>query len=402
MATIVIDPGHGGTRPEGKSTPLGVVGPTGLREKDVTLLIATRLAARLGGSPVLTRRKDENLALEKRVGIARLAGAKLFLSIHANSGRQGARGAEVWVHERSGPESAALAKTLAQRLQRLGGRAEVRRGPMAVLEPDHHLRGAAACLVEVDRLSDHEGERRLRDPEALDRIVAGLAEGARAAFGRGEAVRSLDEGSGKYPQIPPTLRDELKEWTKRVLEGTKTIGTVAEIIGFWTEAASSFSVAAVEVALPAIVETVMAILGPVGVIIGGIIVIAETIRAFGTGRRRQYQKGYCYGLMWRSLDIESQIPVFLDWFNDSADELREAFVNGVNDGRMRALDTPVRNRLLLLVAAETAKGEVSPSLAPQRVLQQLWYHVREHVPGDSESEWPLGWPRPDDMRPIGS
>jgi hypothetical protein len=255
--------------------------------------------------------------------------------------------------------------------------------------------------VEVDRLSDHEGERRLRDPEALDRIVAGLAEGARAAFGRGGPVRSLDERSGKIPQIPPTLRDELREWTMKALEGAKTIGTVAEIVGFWTEKASSFSIATLELGLPAIAESIMAILGPIGVIIGGIIVIAETIKAFGTGRRRQYQRGYCYGLMWRSLDMDSQIPGFLDWPpGDSADDLREAFVNGVNDGRMRALDVPVRNRILLLVAVETAKNEVSPSLAPQPVLQQLWYHIREHVPGDSESEWPLGWPRPDDMQPL--
>ncbi|HEY6910844.1 MAG TPA: N-acetylmuramoyl-L-alanine amidase [Myxococcales bacterium] len=397
MAIMVIDPGHGGTRAAGSSSPVGVVGPEGLREKDVTLLLARRLLGRLGGGTFLTRSKDENVSLGQRAAVARKARADLFLSIHANSGPAGSRGAEVWLHDGAGPRSAALAQRLAQQLGRLEGGARVLRGPLAVLSPDHHAHDTAACLVEVDYLSSRDAERRLRDPKVLDAIAAALAAGVRGAFGRGGTARALD--APRYPEPPEELKDKLREWTKRVIEGGKTIGTVAEILSYWTAEASSFSAAAVEV--PAIAATILEFLGPIGAILGVIIVIGETIRAFGTGLRRQYQRGYCYGLMWRSLDMDSQIPNFIDWLDDSAEELRASFVKGVEDGRMRALDVPVRNQILLLVALETAKGVVSPSLAPQPVLQQLWYKIREHVPGDSEHEWPIGWPRPDDMHPLG-
>ena len=77
---IVIDPGHGG-----KDT--GARGPGGLFEKDVTLKISKKLAARLvkaGFTVHLTRDRDEYIALSKRPAIAKKLGADLFVSIHAN------------------------------------------------------------------------------------------------------------------------------------------------------------------------------------------------------------------------------------------------------------------------------------------------------------------------------
>src|SRR4051812_27680163 len=130
MNTFAIDPGHGGTRAAGSSTPFGVTGPTGLREKDVTLDVARRLVSHIGGSAVMTRDKDENLSLRQRIAIARRARTSVFLSIHANGGPPGVRGAQVWVHERSGSESATLAEALAGQLRSLGGGADVRRGPL--------------------------------------------------------------------------------------------------------------------------------------------------------------------------------------------------------------------------------------------------------------------------------
>ena len=91
-ATIVIDPGHGGAE-------TGAVGPGGLQEKDVTLLIAKRLAATLPRAfpcrVVLTRDSDTAIALDDRTAVANHEKADLFLSIHANSSRSpGARGSE--------------------------------------------------------------------------------------------------------------------------------------------------------------------------------------------------------------------------------------------------------------------------------------------------------------------
>ena len=90
---VVIDPGHGG-----KDT--GAIGPHGVREKDVALSIAKRLAARLrvlGFTVVLTRKDDSFIALDERTRIANDAHADLFVSIHCNAARKRTlSGIETW------------------------------------------------------------------------------------------------------------------------------------------------------------------------------------------------------------------------------------------------------------------------------------------------------------------
>ncbi len=83
---VIIDPGHGGKDP-------GKPGPNGLREKDVALQVAKRLAQELqsreGYEVHLTRTTDTLIALADRPRMANewKAGrpAALFVSIHANS-----------------------------------------------------------------------------------------------------------------------------------------------------------------------------------------------------------------------------------------------------------------------------------------------------------------------------
>jgi N-acetylmuramoyl-L-alanine amidase len=92
--TIVIDPGHGGTE-------TGAIGPSGVAEKELTLLLAreleSRLASRLGVRVVLTRSEDATLPLDTRAAIANQNKADLFISIHLNSSLgAGARGAETY------------------------------------------------------------------------------------------------------------------------------------------------------------------------------------------------------------------------------------------------------------------------------------------------------------------
>ncbi|MBM3354218.1 MAG: AMIN domain-containing protein [Betaproteobacteria bacterium] len=82
LATIVIDPGHGGEDP-------GAIGRLGSREKDITLTIARRLKAMIDEEPgmraVLTRDGDYSLALQARVDKARKVRADLFVSVHADA-----------------------------------------------------------------------------------------------------------------------------------------------------------------------------------------------------------------------------------------------------------------------------------------------------------------------------
>ena len=79
---VAIDAGHGGEDP-------GAIGPRGTYEKKVVLQIAKKLAAALDREPgiraVLTRKGDYYLPLRKRIELARLHKADLFISIHADA-----------------------------------------------------------------------------------------------------------------------------------------------------------------------------------------------------------------------------------------------------------------------------------------------------------------------------
>ncbi|PXW96208.1 N-acetylmuramoyl-L-alanine amidase [Sphaerotilus hippei] len=112
LIVVAIDPGHGGEDP-------GAIGPSGLREKDVVLQIATQLQERLNARPgmraMLTRDGDYFVPLHERVRKARRVQADLFISIHADAFMNPeARGASVFALSDSGATSAA-ARWMAQR-----------------------------------------------------------------------------------------------------------------------------------------------------------------------------------------------------------------------------------------------------------------------------------------------
>ncbi len=91
---VAIDAGHGGNDP-------GALGPSGLKEKDVTLAVAHKLApilARLGIQVTLTRDDDRFVTLEERTARANAFGADLFVSIHCNAAENKTRrGVETYV-----------------------------------------------------------------------------------------------------------------------------------------------------------------------------------------------------------------------------------------------------------------------------------------------------------------
>lgn len=100
---VALDPGHGGSDP-------GAIGPTGLREKDVTLAIAMLTAkalAKEGVQAVLTRDSDKYVSLEERTARANASGADLFVSIHCNAAENHAkRGVETYVLDTTKDETA--------------------------------------------------------------------------------------------------------------------------------------------------------------------------------------------------------------------------------------------------------------------------------------------------------
>jgi N-acetylmuramoyl-L-alanine amidase len=94
VTRVVLDPGHGGN-------DAGAMGPTGVREKDVTLDIAHLVApilAKDGIHVTLTRDDDRYVTLEERTARANQVGADLFVSIHCNAAENHARhGVETYV-----------------------------------------------------------------------------------------------------------------------------------------------------------------------------------------------------------------------------------------------------------------------------------------------------------------
>ena len=82
LKTIIIDPGHGGSDKGGE-------GRDGILEKDITLQISMSLKKKIADkiklNIVVTRDKDYDVPLEKRVAIANAGNGDLFISIHTGS-----------------------------------------------------------------------------------------------------------------------------------------------------------------------------------------------------------------------------------------------------------------------------------------------------------------------------
>lgn len=100
---VAIDPGHGGQDP-------GAMGPTGKREKDVTLAVGRELARQINATPgmkaYLTRDSDVFIPLPMRAQKARAAKADIFISIHADAAEnRSATGSSVYVLSTKGASS---------------------------------------------------------------------------------------------------------------------------------------------------------------------------------------------------------------------------------------------------------------------------------------------------------
>lgn len=108
VSRIVLDPGHGGD-------DFGTSGPTGLREKELVLDVAKRLAKRLEkelcAEVIFTRDTDRFVPLENRTALANQKQADLFISIHANYSRnRRVRGIETYyLNFTSDPEALEVA-----------------------------------------------------------------------------------------------------------------------------------------------------------------------------------------------------------------------------------------------------------------------------------------------------
>ena len=221
---IAIDPGHGGQDP-------GAVGPTGKREKDITLAVARELARQVNATPglkaYLTRDSDVFIPLPMRAQKARSAKADIFISIHADAAEnRAATGSSVYVLSTKGASSqrarwladkenaadlvggvrlqqteGTLANVLLDLAQSgymkasedaaghvLGGlkrigknhKPNIERANFAVLRTSD----MPAMLVETAFISNPDEERRLIDPAYQRQIAGAVLDGVHTFFSR--------------------------------------------------------------------------------------------------------------------------------------------------------------------------------------------------------------------------
>ncbi|MEO6365299.1 MAG: N-acetylmuramoyl-L-alanine amidase [Luteimonas sp.] len=184
MPTIVIDPGHGGSRRSGGSSPNNATGARGTLEKNLALDIALRLETLLrdaGFDAVLTRDTDVNRGLATRAHVARDRKAAVFLSLHFNGFDGRAQGTETYIHATAGPRSRELALLVQSAVRGTTGLTDrgVRRASFGVLNPSQHDRQTAACLVEISFLDVPAEETRLRTAAYRQAIASALLDAIR-------------------------------------------------------------------------------------------------------------------------------------------------------------------------------------------------------------------------------
>ncbi len=171
---ILLDPGHGSAADPGST------GPTGLPEKDVTLVVSKKLRDRLvklGATVELTREGDDDILPNDRATKINTTAPTIALSIHYNAlpddgDALNTRGVSAfWYH----PQAQSLASFLAQYVvQNMGRRADgVMWNNLAVTRPAT----APSVLIELGYMINPDEFEWVRNPQQQEKLADTLAAG---------------------------------------------------------------------------------------------------------------------------------------------------------------------------------------------------------------------------------
>lgn len=195
---IAVDPGH---------PPLGATGPTGLRESDANLTVATQLRTLLeqaGARVVMTRATDSAVDLWPRVAVADTSGAELLVSIHNNALPDGVNpftnnGTTVFYNQ---PHSAPLAAAMQPALVRRLGLPDLgfTRADLALVR----LTWMPSVLCEGMFIIMPDQEAVLRSSDGPKRYARGAYEGIRRFLQDRARVYSAAGVGGLSPAASPT------------------------------------------------------------------------------------------------------------------------------------------------------------------------------------------------------
>jgi len=192
--TIIVDAGHGG------EDPGAVSDYSGLREKDVTLIIAKEVKVLLedmGCKVTMTREKDvlqykegtRNITskrhqdLTARKKLMDESDADIVVSIHLNKFPQTQYYGAQTFYPPNAPESRRLAECIQNALREKldpGNKrtAQVKKEPIIIFQNPQK----PTALVECGFLSNKEEERKLADPEYQKKIAAAVVSGINDYF----------------------------------------------------------------------------------------------------------------------------------------------------------------------------------------------------------------------------
>ncbi len=266
---VAIDAGHGGQDP-------GAIGPSGLREKNVTLAIGRKLHTLLNSDPnfkgVMTRDGDYFISVMGRSDVARKQGANLLVSIHADAApNRGASGASVWVlsNRRANSEMANWLEQHEKQSELLGGAGDLlannsadpylsqavldlqfghsqrvgydvavkvlqemqRVGSLHKRRPEHASLGVLrspdipSLLVETGFISNLTEERLLGSSDYQDKIATAIYRGLRSYF-QAHPVQSVPKQENR-PVVQPVNRKAVTPITSASSSATTTRHTVA-------------------------------------------------------------------------------------------------------------------------------------------------------------------------------
>jgi N-acetylmuramoyl-L-alanine amidase len=176
---IIIDAGHGGH-------DTGAIGPTGLKEKDITLdtaLLLKEELERAGAIVKLTRSNDVFLELAERTFIANSSDYDAFISIHADSYSRTSRGTTTYYNVSSnfnGPKSEQLAKIVQKHIvAQLGTYNKGYKQQEFYVNRKNEL---PSILVELAYVSNPNEEALLKTKAFRQKAAVGIREGLEEYF----------------------------------------------------------------------------------------------------------------------------------------------------------------------------------------------------------------------------
>jgi N-acetylmuramoyl-L-alanine amidase len=175
---VCIDAGHGGA-------DVGALGPTGLKESDMSLDVCKRIQRLLQPhvDVVMTRDKDEFLTLTERAEICNKHGCSVFLSYHFNSAQSLlANGWEIFTTKRDnnsdklatriGEEHAVQFPSQYARNDWTDGDLD-KEANFAVIR----LANCASVLMEGEFIHTHMGEEFIKDEANRQKMAVAAANG---------------------------------------------------------------------------------------------------------------------------------------------------------------------------------------------------------------------------------